>query len=341
MLAFLIAIALVVALLVAGLVYQTLGVAKDARQFPPPGRLIHAGSHRLHAHFSSGPSPTVVLEAGIGASSVSWTVVRQQLAGIARVCAYDRAGLGWSEPAPAPRTLANILDDLHAVISDPEIGRPFVLVGHSFGGMIALEYACKNRDVLAGLVLVDPLTASEWRPLTAAGNKMLARGVRLSRRGALLARLGVVRFTLALLTKGSRRVPKIFSRISSGNGAPLTERLVGEIQKLPPEVWPHIRAHWCQPKSFHSMADHLENLPVNAAECAADCDLGDLPLIVLSAADSPASRIAEHKRIAGYSGCGRWMMAEGSGHWIQLDRPDLVVSAIREVIRVSGVSTSA
>lgn len=332
MLAFLIVVALVSAVLVAGAVYQASGMAKDARQFPPPGRLIGAGSHRLHAHFSTGPSPTVVLEAGIGASSVSWAVVRQQLAGIACVCAYDRAGLGWSDAASSPRTLANILGDLHSITSDPEIGRPFVLVGHSFGGMIALEYACKHGDVLAGLVLVDPLTASEWHPLTPASNKMLARGVRLSRRGALLARLGVVRFTLALLTKGSRRIPKTFSRISSGNGAPLTERLVGEIQKLPPEVWPHIRAHWCQPKSFHSMADHLENLPANAAGCASQYDLGDLQLIVLSAADSPAARVAEHQRIAGYSRCGRWLMAEGSGHWIQLDRPDLVVSAIREVI---------
>ena len=271
------------AVVVAGALYQRLGMAKDARQFPPPGRLIGSGDYRLHAHFSAGPSPTVILEAGIGASSVSWALVRQQLAGIARVCAYDRAGLGWSDAPATPRTLGNILEDLHAIASDPEIGRPLVLVGHSFGGMIALEYACKYRDTLAGLVLVDPLAATEWHPLTAANRKMLARGVRLSRRGALLARLGVVRFTLALLTKGSRRIPKVFSRIWSGNGAPLTERLVGEVQKLPPEVWPHIRAHWCQPKSFQSMADHLENLPSTAAACTAKWDLGDLPLVVLSA----------------------------------------------------------
>lgn len=341
MAAFLVVVALVAAVLVAGATYQAAGIAKDARRFPPPGRLIQAGNHRLHAHCSPGPAPTVVLEAGIGASSVSWAVVRKKLAGIARVCAYDRAGLGWSDPAGVPRTLANILDDLQAVAADPEVGRPFVLVGHSFGGMIALEYACKSREALAGLVLVDPLTASEWHPLTPAAARMLARGVRLSRRGAMLARLGVVRFTLALLTKGSRRVPRVFARISSGNGAPLTERLVGEIQKLPPEVWPHIRAHWCQPKSFHGMADYLANLPANAASCTSECDLGDLPLVVLSAADSPASRVAEHKRIARSSRRGRWEMAQDSGHWIQLDRPDLVVAAIREVIGADIVNTPA
>lgn len=331
------------ALVLAGSVYQAAGTAKDAQRFPPPGRLIAGGAKqpRLHAHITGGPLPAVVLEAGIGASSVSWALVRQQLAGVVRVCAYDRAGLGWSEAAPAPRTLANILGDLHNLTRYPEIGRPFVLVGHSFGGMVALEYAHLHRDELAGLVLLDPLTAREWHPLTPSNQKMLARGVRLSRRGALLARLGVVRFTLALLTTGSRRVPKMFSRISSGNGAPLTERLVSEIQKLPREAWPYVQVHWCQPKSFLSMADHLENLPGNAAACSDSSDLGDLPLIVLSAGDSPAARVFEHRRIAGFSRRGRLIVAEKSGHWIQLDHPELVVSAIQEVINAPRVNTPA
>lgn len=336
-----IAVALLAAVVLAGAVYQALGIAKDARRFPAPGRFIHVGTHRLHAQLSENPGPTVLFEAGIGSSSVSWALVRQQLSGIARVCAYDRAGLGWSDAARTPRTLENILSDLRALATHSEISRPIVLVGHSFGGLVALEYACRYREELAGLVLVDPLAASEWHPLTVEDARRLARGVTLARRGALLARLGVVRFALALLTRGSRRIPKMFARISSGNGAPLTERILGEVGKLPPEAWPIIQAHWCQPKSFLGMADHLENLPRNAAQCSADCDLGDLPLIVLSAVDSSPVRLDEHERMAKLSRQGRWALAKKSGHWIQLDQPELVVSAIREVIGMARVNTRA
>lgn len=331
-----IALLLLAAIVLAGVAYQAFGTATDARRFPAPGRLIDVGQRRLHVHVSEGPRPTVVLEAGIAASSVSWELVRQQLAGLARVCVYDRAGLGWSDAAHSPLTLENILADLGALVE-----KPFVLVGHSFGGLIALEYACRHRADLAGLVLVDALAASEWNPVSSSDARALARGVRLARRGALLARIGVVRFALALLTKGSRRVPKMLARVSSGNGAPLTERLVGEIRKLPPELWPMIRAHWCQPKSFETMASHLASLPRVSADCSADCDLGDLPLIVLSASDSSPARAFAHRSIAKRSRNGRHLIAENSGHWIQLDQPELVVSAIREVIAVARVNTRA
>jgi pimeloyl-ACP methyl ester carboxylesterase len=145
----------------------------------------------------------------------------------------------------------------------------------------------------------------------------------------VLARVGIVRLALSLLTAGSRRLPRIFARVSSGNGAPFTERIVGEISKLPPETWPDIQEHWCQPKSFESLAEHLANLPANAAACRSQCDLGDLPLVVLSAADSTPSRAAEHARMAGSSTRGRLLTAAKSGHWILLDEPELVVSAIR------------
>ena len=270
-------------------------------------------------------------EAGIAATSLSWTLVvdavRRQMPG-AMLCAYDRAGLGWSEPAGEPRTLDNILRDLHALVRSAPIRRPFVLAGHSFGGLVALEYACRFPNDLCGLVLVDPLAAGEWHPLTPANARMLARGVRLARRGVLLARLGIVRLALTLLIRGKRRIPQALSRISSGNGASLTERIVGEVRKLPPEVWPLIQEHWCAPKSFAALADHLENLPGNAAACTAHCDLGGLPVTVLSAADATPERTAEHARIASLSTRGQVIAASKSGHWIQLDDPELVASLL-------------
>jgi pimeloyl-ACP methyl ester carboxylesterase len=316
-----------------GLLYQALGSALDLRRYPPPGRLIDVGGHRLHMHTEGQGTPVVVLEAGIAASSVSWRLVQDRVASFTTVIAYDRAGLGYSDPSPQPRTIANILQDFQTLLGKRGIPTPIILVGHSFGGLAALEYACTDKSRLAGLVLVDPLAASEWCPVQPQSQVMLDRGVRLARRGAWVARLGIVRLSLDLLRAGSRRIPKLAAKISSGSGSQLTERLVGEVRKLPKELWPVVQSHWCQPKAFLSMADHLESLPASAAACRSACDLGDLPVTVLSGANSAANRLAEHQAMANRSTRGKLVIAQNSGHWIQLDEPDLVVAAVREIIQ--------
>ena len=325
-------LAVCVLLPLAGILYQAIGSALDARRYPPPGRLIDVGGHRLHIHREGQGSPVVVLEAGIAASSVSWRIVQEGIARFTTVCSYDRAGLGYSESAQQPRTIANILTDFKVLLKAAEISSPIVLVGHSFGGLVALEYACRQLSLVAGLVLVDPLAASEWCPVQPHSKLMLDRGVRLSRRGAWVARLGIVRLSLDLLRAGSRRIPQLAARISSGSGSQLTERLVGEVRKLPQDLWPVVQSHWCQPRSFLAMADHLESLPASAAACQSHCDLGDLPVIVLSAANSAANRLEEHQAMADLSSQGKLEIATKSGHWIQLDEPDLVVAAVRKII---------
>jgi pimeloyl-ACP methyl ester carboxylesterase len=322
-------------ILLAGLLYQAIGSALDLRRYPAPGRLIDVGGHRLHMHTAGQGGPVVVLEAGIAASSVSWRLVQDRLAPFTTVISYDRAGLGYSDPSPQPRTIPNILKDFQTLLSKAGIPTPIILVGHSFGGLAALEYACIDKSRLAGLVLVDPLAASEWCPVQPQSEATLNRGVRLARRGAWVARLGIVRLSLDLLRAGSRRIPKLAAKISSGSGSQLTERLVGEVRKLPKELWPVVQSHWCQPKAFLSMADHLESLPASAAACQAVCDLGDLPVTVLSAANSAANRLAEHQAMANRSTRGKLVVAQNSGHWIQLDEPDLVIAAVREIIEAS------
>jgi len=320
--------------MLAGLLYQAIGAALDSRRFPPPGRLIDVGGRRLHIHSQGRGRPTVVLEAGIAASSVSWRLVQERIAEFTTVCSYDRAGLGYSDPAPTPRTITNILKDFEALLAAAGLDGPVILVGHSFGGLVALEYACTGLTRVAGLVLVDPLSAAEWYPLQPQSKAILDRGIRLSRRGAWVARFGIVRLSLDLLRAGSRRIPKLAARISSGGGSVLTERLVGEVRKLPKELWPVIQSHWCQPKSFRAMADHLESLPASAAACRS-CELGNLPITVLSGANSAADRLAEHQAMANRSSRGKLIVAEKSGHWIQLDEPELVVAAVREMVEES------
>ena len=130
------------------------------------------------------------------------------------------------------------------------------------------------------------------------------------------------------------------ARASSGRGLAFTERMVAEIRKLPREVWPMIRAHWCDPKCFEGMAGYLEALPESAAiakQASVTGAMRDLPLIVLSASNASPQERAEHERLAQLSSLGRIEIVPGSGHWMHLDRPDIVIGAIREMIaRVRG-----
>src|SRR6185437_15129021 len=168
-----------------------------------------------------------------------------------------------------------------------------------------------------------PLECGEWLPLPDLQRRRLARGVLLSHRGALLARFGIVRFALFLLISGGRRLPRAIARLSAGKGASVTERLTGEVRKLPPKTWPMIRMHWSDPKCFETMADYLERLPENVATAVETGYQPGVPTILLTAhnacPDVPAGVI--HRPSA------------KSGHWLQLDEPDLVINAILELLR--------
>jgi pimeloyl-ACP methyl ester carboxylesterase len=276
----------------------------------------------------------VIFESGISATCLSWTQVRSEVARFARAYAYDRAWLGWSDPANSPRTTSNVVDELHVLLKGAGISAPYLLVGHSYGGMLVRAYAAKYPEQVAGLVLVDPLSPSEWLSISPAHARMLGLGVKLSRRGALLARIGVVRASLALLMAGGRLVPKVIAKLSSGRGQSVISRLVGEVSKMPPETWPMVRAHWCQTKSFLGLAGYLESLPASAAEADVLAEPGDLLVIVLSAAHSTPEQLKEREALARRSPRGKHIIAAKSGHWIQLDEPELVVQAIREMIEV-------
>ncbi len=312
----------------AGLLYQWLGERRDARRFPAPGRT--AGG--LHVRTTGGGTPPVVLEAGIAASSLSWRLVEQELAKHTTVLAYDRAGFGWSPANGAARTMGNLVSELRRTLDQCGKAGPYVLVGHSFGGLLLRHFAAAHPEYVKALVLLDPLEPFEWHPLSPRQAWRLGKGVMLARRGAILARFGVVRLGLDLLLAGSRRLPKLLAKVSSGPGSVVPDRLVGEIRKLPPEVWPAVRAHWCLPRSFRILAEYLERLPEQCALPLDEDALRPIPVTVISAARSAPEVIAAHRRTAAASRRGRHVVAEESGHWIQLDQPGLVVDEIRELL---------
>ena len=186
------------------------------------------------------------------------------------------------------------------------------------------------------MVLVDPVATQEWAEPSAAYLTTLQRGAMLSRRGASLARLGLVRLALSLLAKGWLAVPKMIARASSGRGAAITDQLVGQVAKLPRELWPMIQSHWCDPKCFEGMARYLEALPQSAAAVAQELSLKhalhDVPLTVLSAGNASPIQRAEHETLARRSSQGQIEIVPGSGHWIQVDRPDTLIQAIRKMV---------
>lgn len=305
---------------------------RDRRRLPPPGRLIDIGGRRLHLIESGTGQTPVIFESGISASGLNWTHVRSEVARFTLAYAYDRAGLGWSDQAESPRLASRLVDELHALLGAAGVPTPYVLVGHSFGGLLVCMYAVKYPGEVAGLVLVDPLPAGEWLHPRPEQSRMLGSGIALARRGAWLARIGVVRLALALLTGGARRVPKGIARLTSGAGESFLSRIVGEVGKMPPEVWPMIQAHWCLPKSFEGLAAALEALPGSSAEATQTVLPRAIPLTILSARHCTAAELAERDALTRNSARGRHIVAANSGHWIHLDEPELVVRAIREMV---------
>lgn len=290
--------------------------------------MVDVGGRQLHVDIRGQGSPVVVLEAGIAASSISWSLVQDRVAQFTRVVSYDRAGFGWSRAQCRPTALG-AAQELAMLLESIEVEPPFILVGHSFGGLIVRVFQQSFPARVAGLVLVDPVTRAEWVHASPQRKRMLARGVSLSRRGAFLARMGVVRLALKLLLRGSRMIPKLVARASAGNGASVTERLTGEVRKLPRELWPVAAAHWSEARCFEAMADSLEKLPVSVRQIQEGQSLGNLPVIVLSAGSASEAEVKEHAHDAGLSTRGEHVVVQGAGHWLQLDAPDAVAAAIR------------
>src|SRR3712207_3023763 len=188
-------------LAVAGAIYQAIATELAERAYPPPGEMVDVGGYSLHINCVGQGSPTVVLDAALGNMSASWGWVQQEVSATTRVCAYDRAGMGWSEIGPEPRDARQISGELHTLLSKAGIEGPYVLVGHSFGGMYMQTYAARYPDEVAGVALVDSSTdpdqfsqRSETRDSHEPQKQSIAVVPQLAQLGvSLLARLGVVR----------------------------------------------------------------------------------------------------------------------------------------------------
>ena len=320
--------AVVLALVLIGVLYQR--IAGPRRQRAPIGTLIDVGGHRLHVQCAGSGRPLVLFEAGIAASSLSWALVQPAIARFTKVCAYDRAGLAWSDPPSSPRTFTQIVDELDRVLTSIGAGEQYVLVGHSFGSFVVRAYAARYPNRVTGLVLVDPPT--EWLAMTPQRLRTIRRGRRLSHVGAVLAEVGVVRACLSLLTGGAPGAPRRFVKVLGPAASRTLERLVGEVKKLPTDVHPMVQEAWCQPKCFRSMAAHMRVLETEGAVIAAMLPPPAIPTVVISSGNNPLEQIDEHRALASRSAAARHVIANRSSHWVQFDEPELIVNAVRELI---------
>jgi pimeloyl-ACP methyl ester carboxylesterase len=236
--------------------YQTLGEAADAEAYPMPGRLIDVGGHRLHLSCTGAGTPTVVLEPGAGGMSSSLGWIAPAVAHDTRVCVYDRAGRGWSEPASTAQDGAQLAADLHTLLQRGHVPGPYVLAGHSFGGLYVLTFAARYPDEVAGMVLVDstaPASANPGTPSPGHGGSDDGMG-RVSALVSTAARLGLGR---------------LYARSDFGS--------------LPPRSRDEVRASDATASALRSTIDEYLQAAASTKHAAALRDFADKPLIVLTA----------------------------------------------------------
>lgn len=304
-------------------------------RFPAPGRLIDVGGFRLHVSCSGSGSPAVVFDAALAASSLSWSLVQPQVARVTTACSYDRAGLGWSDAGPLPRTAGRVADELHELLQRARVPPPYVLVGHSFGALVVRLFAARQRDLTAGLVLVDPAHPEEWLDPGPHERQQIERGRRLCQHGATAARLGIARAVSALVDLGALAPARLLTRlVSRGSLARADEEILAPLLKLPPDLRRPLRRFWTEPKFFQALGSHIGTICESASEArdAGTDALTDLPLTVIAATTSSDRRRRMHEALSGRSSQGRLVAAHAGGHWVPLDEPEIVIEAIGEMV---------
>jgi len=308
----------------------------------PPGQLVSLDTHRLHLHRTGHGTPPVVFDAALGGSSLSWTYVQPAVAAFTTACTYDRAGFGWSDAGPLPRTAGRIADELHTLLTTAAIAPPFVLVGHSFGAFSIRAYAARHPKDVAGLVFVDPAHPEEWRDPSPADRERLQRGVTLCRRGVFAAKSGIATLVARLASAGALDLARgIAAVVSRRTLHRQDEEILAPVTKLPMEVRAVLRWMWTEPRYFEALGSQIAHVCASATELDLRPDYGDLPLITISASEISRERQILQDALARRSTRGRHIAAERSGHWIPLDEPATIVAAIHDAVMAVRSSTGA
>jgi pimeloyl-ACP methyl ester carboxylesterase len=307
---------LILLVLLVGLVYQFVATRLAYRNYPAPGEMFSVSGHDMHIYCTgkSRGAPTVVMDSGLGGGLLDWQTVQPKVAEFARVCSYDRSGLGWSESGQKPRTSQQIVKELHALLENAGVGGPYVLVGHSFGGANVQLYASEYPEEVAGMVLVD--SALDVRVLDEDLRDATANATPSPLTVKVLAPLGILRL------------------------------IASEVDSLPRQLAQERSAIYTGTRHLYAFSDESATINESIATATdAAPSLGDKPLIVLiaGARQYPGFTKEQAKRAdkqinefeasrQDLSENSKLVVAKNSAHYIQWDRPRLVVDAIRQVV---------
>jgi pimeloyl-ACP methyl ester carboxylesterase len=289
--------------------YETVREHLDASAYPVPGQLIDVGGHRLHIHCTGSGSPTVVLQPGGGDMSSAMGWIAPAVADHTRVCVYDSAGRGWSDPSDATQDGAQMMTDLHTLLHRAHVPGPYVLAGHSFGGLYVRIFAAHYPNEVAGMVLIDstgaslPASASaqSWGP-----DDILARASVLA---STSARLGVGRF------------------FGLGYGS------------LPRQSADEVGAKIATSTSLRSTIDEFLQATASEHEASSLTNFGDKPLVVLTAGSgSDAAWMAAQNQTTTLSTNSVHRVVKGAVHAdLILNQADAAVTSQAIIDVVSSV----
>lgn len=324
-----------------GFAYEQIGRRQDSQHPFRIGQAVDVGGHRLNIECSGSGSPAVILESGGGGyGGYGWRTVQSGIAEFTTACWYDRAGEGWSDPAPTARDSATIVHDLYELLQRAPVASPYILVGHSIGGEYVRIFTAKFPSEVAGIVLVDSTNPDQREPSIMVSP--INRAPALARRFVcsalpLLGRFGVIRL---LMRDAPVDVPEQFSLQQSEVSRAMRNQRVKAIETE--------AAEGCAATAGGAVTpDKGSGNPEVDQEARSAGVLGDRPLIVLTAGkywkpNDPvaAKQIAEfhetwihqlQPQLARLSANGKQVIVESSGHGIPEEAPEAVVNAVREV----------
>jgi pimeloyl-ACP methyl ester carboxylesterase len=300
------------------------------KAFPPPGEMIDLGDYRVHLNRQGEGQPVIVLESGLGGDSLDWCRVQPEIAKTTTVISYDRPGLGWSDRSPYPRLALPITDELHRLLQNAGLPGPYVLVGHSGGGLYVRMFAHQHPELAAGMVLVDSAhehhitrSSAVYRQLVQDFESGMVRRIKML---SLINRTGFFALFPQLAPVVGPHFPPEIQKVQRAITV-MNSRVAATLA----EEWENIQATFAQAREMNITS--LNDIPLIVLQARqllqADPSIGFSPAVA-----EQVNQVFEQAQLelAALSPQGRKIVVEGSGHQIQLEQPQAVIDAILEVV---------